>query len=181
MSGWNFPWKGKGLLLQWLVLLPELPPGQLLSDPCSSVAQLGYQQTQGIQLLSWPTTSSTVVKLVGGLSEFLSNGHLTVAMPSGIFCLLFYSVRYLNKPRSSWNLFMRNPCWMSSSSTHVCMNIASLSTPSCVSVSSFSRWGLTCSAAGRLWPRTSDEGRLVTCPPREGRNFLVDWCHTEGR
>lgn len=52
MSGWNFPWKGKGLLLQWLVLLPELPSGQLLSDPCSSVAQLGYQQAQGIQLLS---------------------------------------------------------------------------------------------------------------------------------
>lgn len=89
MSGWNFPWKGKGLLLQWLVLLPELPSGQLLSDPCSSAAQLGYQQTQGIQLLSWPTTSSFVVKWVGGLWEFLSNRHLNVAMLSGIFCLLW--------------------------------------------------------------------------------------------
>lgn len=89
VSGWNFPWKGKGLLLQWLVLLPELPSGQLLSDPCSSVAQLGYQQTQGIHLLSTPTTSSTVVKWVVGLWEFLSNRRLTVAMPSGIFCLLW--------------------------------------------------------------------------------------------
>lgn len=50
---------------------------------------------------------------------------------------------------------------MSSSSTHVCMNIASLSALSCASVSSFSRCGLTCSAAGRLLPRTSDEGRHV--------------------
>lgn len=50
---------------------------------------------------------------------------------------------------------------MSSSSTHVCMNIASLSALSCASVSSFSRCGLTCSAAGRLLPRTSDEGSHV--------------------
>lgn len=76
---------------------------------------------------------------------------------------------------------MRNPCWMSSSSTHVCMNIASLSTPSCVSVSSFSRCGLTCSAAEPLLPRTSGEGRPVTCPPRAGQSFLVNWPNAEGR
>lgn len=91
---------------------------------------------------------------------------------------LICSLRYLNKPRSSWNLCMRSPCWMSSSSTHVCMNIASLSAPPCVSVSSFSRCGLTCSAAERPLPKTSDEGRLVVTG--EGRIFLVVWYNKKG-
>lgn len=46
-SSRTFQRKGKGLLLQWLVLLPELPPGQLFSDSRTSAAQLGHQQTQG--------------------------------------------------------------------------------------------------------------------------------------
>lgn len=164
VSGWTFPWKGKGLLLQRLVLLPELPSGQLFSDPCTPVAQLGYQQAQGIRLLSWPTTPSALVKLVGGLSWVFTP----------IYCL-----RYLNRPRSSWNLFMRSPCWMSSSSTHVCMNIASPSAPSCVSVSSFSRCGRTCSAAERPSPKTSGEGKLVVT--WESRLFLIIWSNKKGQ
>lgn len=143
VSCWTFQWKGKGVLLQRLVLLPELPSGQLLSDPCTPVAQLGYQQAQGSKQTALLSRSSISVK-----------GVTSLFVP---IC----SLRYQNKPRSSWNLCMRSPCWMCSSSTHVCMNIASLSVPSCVSVSSFSRCGLTCSAVEPLLPKTSDEGRLV--------------------
>lgn len=48
-SSWTFQREGKGLLLQWLVLLPELPSGQLLSHPCTPAAQLGHQQAQGVK------------------------------------------------------------------------------------------------------------------------------------
>lgn len=46
-SSWSLQRKGKGLLLQWLVLLPELPSGQLLPNPSTTAAQLGHQQAQG--------------------------------------------------------------------------------------------------------------------------------------
>lgn len=48
-SSWTFQREGKGLLLQWLVLLPELPSGQRLSHPCTPAAQLGHQQAQGVK------------------------------------------------------------------------------------------------------------------------------------
>lgn len=69
-------------------------------------------------------------------------------------------LRCPNRPRSSWSLCTRSPCWTSSSSTRVCTNTASLSAPCCVCVSSCSRCEPTCSAAGRPSPRTSDEGTV---------------------
>lgn len=74
--------------------------------------------------------------------------------------VLLWSSRCLNRPRSSWNLCMKNLCWTSSSSTLVCMNTVSLSALCYVSVSSSSHCGPTCSTAEPLWLRTSDEGRL---------------------
>ena len=53
-SSWSLQRKGKGLLLQWLVLLPELPSGQLLPNTSTTAAQLGHQQAQGGE--AHPTT-----------------------------------------------------------------------------------------------------------------------------
>lgn len=124
-SNRSFQRQGKGLLLQRLVLLPELPSGQLLPHPGTLAAQLGHQQAQGgkthTMICKYPPTQRSHCTSIESVQDLVMCINIRIWI--NIRELLFYfpvSVRVFpdvnlspftrNSGQSGPHLFSSNKC-----------------------------------------------------------------------